>query len=374
MQHIAAASDSAAASISDSVASESSSSDPSAPASEFGYLAASFADIILGTDPRSLRLNAAYRAARIKARRMLTVGLIAILVGIVAVGYPFVLRMRSDAESHAVVSQSEQTVAGWPYPRAEEELKAAHDYNARLAASNNRVLGEAVDPFSSAPGVTSTSTAGATASGKDAEYQGLINTGDGVMGTVRIPKISVALPIYHGTSDSALAAGSGHLYGTSLPVGGPSTHAVLTGHRGLVQAMMFTRLDELGVGDTFYIDVLGQELGYRVDRVTVIEPNDLSQFAIKPGEDRVTLMTCTPYGVNTHRLLVSGVRAAIPAAIPSAGDAAKDWRSIAMWAAVAATAAGVVAVLVIRRRNRRLRMLHWRGLTHAANGGELPRG
>ena len=160
---------------------------------------------------------------------------------------------------------------------------------------------------------------------------------------IRIPEISVDLPIYHGTSESALASGAGHLYGSSLPVGGESTHAVITGHRGLVEAMMFTRLDEMKVGDYFYIDVMGETLGYRVDRIEVIEPDDTSRLKIVPGEDRVTLMTCTPYGVNTHRLLVSGVRAAIPGEIPPLDEAPKDPRV----AAALATAGVLLPLLLI---------------------------
>ena len=123
------------------------------------------------------------------------------------------------------------------------------------------------------------------------------------MGSVDIPRIGVDLPIYHGTSESTLELGAGHLYGSSLPVGGKGTHAVITGHRGLIKALMFTRLDELKKGDSFYVKVMGETLGYKVDRVSVIEPSDVSKLKIVEDEDRVTLMTCTPYGVNTHRLL-----------------------------------------------------------------------
>ena len=174
------------------------------------------------------------------------------------------------------------------------------------------------------------------------------------MGAIRIPKISVRLPIYHGTSQSALASGAGHLYGSSLPVGGRSAHAVITGHRGLVEAMMFTRLDEMCVGDYFYIEVMGRTLGYKVDRISVIEPNDTSKLKIVPGEDRVTLMTCTPYGVNTHRLLVSAVRAPIPGVVPAEHDAAKDARTIAITAAVATLLFGLLLVW-LRRRPRHIR-------------------
>ena len=169
------------------------------------------------------------------------------------------------------------------------------------------------------------------------------------MGTIRIPKISVRLPIYHGTSESALASGAGHLYGSSLPVGGKSTHAVLTGHRGLVEAAMFTRLDEMRVGDYFYIEVMGRTLGYQVNRITVIEPNDTSQLKIVPGEDRVTLMTCTPYGVNTHRLLVSATRSAIPDEIPAENDAVKDARAIGAITGIATLVVGALLVWLRRK-------------------------
>ena len=227
------------------------------------------------------------------------------------------------------------------------------------------MIGEAEDPLAelynnnqsdSSDGSGSSSTgAGATgdgnkdsASSKDAEYQRLLDTGDGVMGSIRIPKISVDLPIYHGTSEQTLASGAGHLYGSSLPVGGKDTHAVITGHRGLVEASMFTRLDEMRVGDYFYIDVMGHTLGYMVDRITEIEPNDTSQLKITSGEDRVTLMTCTPYGVNTHRLLVSALRSAIPEEIPAEDDAAKDVRVIAGVVLAATLLVGLLLVWLLR--------------------------
>ena len=127
---------------------------------------------------------------------------------------------------------------------------------------------------------------GDSASAKDKEYQSLLDSGDGVMGAIRIPKISVNLPVYHGTSELTLASGAGHLYGSSLPVGGKNTHSVITGHRGLVEAAMFTRLDEMRVGDYFYLDVMGRTLGYKVDRITEINPDDTSKLKIVPGEDR----------------------------------------------------------------------------------------
>ena len=132
--------------------------------------------------------------------------------------------------------------------------------------------------------------------------------GTGVMGYLEIPKISLRLPIYHGTGDAALQKGIGHLAGTSLPVGGSGTHCVLSGHRGLPSALLFTDLDQLETGDTFTLDVLDQRLSYQVDQILVVEPEDVSALAPEDGKDYVTLVTCTPYGVNTPRLLVRGSR------------------------------------------------------------------
>lgn len=132
--------------------------------------------------------------------------------------------------------------------------------------------------------------------------------GTGVMGYLEIPKISLRLPIYHGTGDAALQKGIGHLAGTSLPVGGSGAHCVLSGHRGLPSALLFTDLDQLETGDTFTLYALDQRLSYQVDQILVVEPEDVSALAPEDGKDYVTLVTCTPYGVNTHRLLVRGSR------------------------------------------------------------------
>jgi sortase A len=131
---------------------------------------------------------------------------------------------------------------------------------------------------------------------------------DEVMGYIEIPSIRCTLPIYHGTSDSALQAGVGHIPGTSLPIGGPSTHCVLSGHRGLPSAKLFTNLDKLVEGDLFMIQVLDTTLTYEVDQILIVEPEQMGALAIEEGQDYCTLVTCTPYGVNTHRLLVRGHR------------------------------------------------------------------
>lgn len=132
--------------------------------------------------------------------------------------------------------------------------------------------------------------------------------GSGIMGYIKIPCISVDLPIYHGTSAEVLEHGIGHLAASSFPVGGKSTHAVLTGHTGLNSAKLFTDLTEMKEGDLFFVHVLGQKLAYKVDQIAVVKPEDTRKLRIIDGEDHVTLLTCTPYGVNDHRLLVRGVR------------------------------------------------------------------
>lgn len=148
----------------------------------------------------------------------------------------------------------------------------------------------------------------------DAYWSLLDLDGSGIMGYIEIPKISVRLALYHGTGEAALQHGVGHLAGTSLPVGGAGTHAALSGHRGLPSALLFTDLDKLETGDRFYLTVLGETLVYEVDQILTVTPDAVSSIHAEPDGDYVTLITCTPYGVNTHRLLVRGSRTTEPAA------------------------------------------------------------
>ena len=150
---------------------------------------------------------------------------------------------------------------------------------------------------------------------EEKEYDSLLNIGgDGIMGYVTIPKIHVQLPVYHGTDEAVLEIAIGHVTGSSLPVGGPNTHCVISGHRGLPSARLFTDIDQLQEGDTFTLNVLDQTLTYEVDQIRTVLPDELDDLAIQEGQDYFTLVTCTPYGVNTHRLLVRGHR------IPNAAD------------------------------------------------------
>ena len=256
----------------------------------------------------SSRIAAARTSRRERHQRgVRAITLLLVLSGLVVMVLPFALQWhnayRLERSSRAAASR----VAAWPDWKVKDNLAGAETYNQDLAESGQPVIGEGVNPFLSQEQLDQAEQHLSSAN-SDQTYWSLLDSGDGIMATIRIPKISVTLPIYHGTADETLNSGIGHLYGTSLPVGGDSTHAVITGHRGLVSAMMFTRLDEMRKGDRFHIDVLNETLDYQVDEISIIEPNDVSKLLIRPGEDRVTLMTCTPYGINTQRLLVSGVR------------------------------------------------------------------
>ena len=139
------------------------------------------------------------------------------------------------------------------------------------------------------------------------DYNSILNIGGtGMMGYITVPKISQELPVYHGTSDGVLSVAVGHLQGTSLPIGGENTHCVVSAHRGLPTAVLFTHLDRMEVGDTFHFTILDRTITYEVDQIRIVEPDDTSLIQIKDGKDYCTLLTCTPYGINTQRLLVRG--------------------------------------------------------------------
>ncbi len=312
------------------------------------------------------RVLMARRAVVLRQLTVMRVVVAVLLMAAVAsASYPSVMQWMTDRRTSGVSAAARAQVAGWPYPQAKEQFAKAREYNARLAAQGQPVLGEVSDPFDSSAGASSSSGSNDSRSAHDEEYQSLLNVRpNGVMGSIVIPKVSIDLPIYHGTSTQALEEGSGHVYGTSLPVGGENTHAVLTGHRGMVEALMFTRLDELKVGDSFYLDVMDQTLGYRIDWISVIDPSDTRLLRIQPGEDRVTLMTCTPYGINTHRLLVSGVRSKVPQEIPAEQDAGPDAVRLALRVGFGLLMAGVLALVPVWWRRR-----GWRPMRHRAAEG-----
>ena len=221
------------------------------------------------------------------------VTLLLVLVGLVGVGmiaYPTISDWwNSFHQSRAVASYAE-AVANLDREDYDRIIEQAVDYNARLAES----------------GVLWTMNPE-----QQEEYDSLLNIGgNGIMGYIDIPKIHITLPIYHGTDEAVLQIAIGHLAGTSLPVGGASTHCVVSGHRGLPSARLFTDIDKLVEGDTFTMTVLNRTVTYEVDQIRIVEPTDLSNLQIEEGKDYCTLVTCTPYGINTHRLLVRGHRVA----------------------------------------------------------------
>lgn len=183
-------------------------------------------------------------------------------------------------------------------------------------------------------------------------YTSVLNMGDdGIMGYIEIPKISVNLPIYHGTSDEVLADGVGHIEGTSLPIGGNFRHSVLCAHRGLPSAELFSRLDEIEKGDLFYIHVLDEILAYRVDAIDIVLPEEITPFLYaKEGNDWITLMTCTPIGQNTHRILVRGTRTEY---IPEKKEEIKDTNSKApLYISLAVTILLIFCILILRTIKR----------------------
>lgn len=182
------------------------------------------------------------------------------------------------------------------------------------------------------------------------DYESLLNiAGNGTMGYVEIPKISVNLPIYHGTGNDSLERGVGHLLGSSLPVGGESTHAILTGHSGMATQKMFTDLEQLSVGDVFYLHILDETLAYQVDSIKTVLPYDTSLLGIVSGKDYCTLVTCTPYGVNTHRLLVRGTRIPYEKAEVIVEETAQEEQPRSSWEEkyLLGLFLGVLAVLIL---------------------------
>lgn len=218
--------------------------------------------------------------------------MIGLIIAFSVLLYPTVSNYLYEKNGARVISSYDENAVQLSESEKQAMLEAARQYNQELLGNI-----ELLDPFSPIKKEV------------DARYQSLLNTNEaGMMGYIRIPEIDVELPIYHGTEEKVLQSGVGHFEGTSLPVGGESTHTVLTGHRGLPSKMLFTDMDELAEGDIFYIKILGETLAYQIDQILTVEPENTKALTIVPGKDYATLVTCTPYAVNTHRLLVRGIR------------------------------------------------------------------
>ena len=260
------------------------------------------------------------------------------LGGAAMVLYPVVSSWYMDRHQGQVVADYDEEAARLSQEQIEAELEKARRYNESLLG--NVVL---TDPFDAE-----------ALEEQNTEYEDLLDIGgDGVMGSVEIPGQDIYLPIYHGTSAEALEKGAGHLKNSSLPVGGKGTHAVISGHTALPTAEMFNDLSEVEEGDVFYIHVLGQILAYEVDQIKIVLPEDISDLLIHREEDYVTLVTCTPYGINSHRLLVRGTRVPYEeaqAVTPSRGEPEDPMRTA--YLAAAAAAALLAAGLWYYRKKR----------------------
>ena len=220
----------------------------------------------------------------------LTLGFAALMIlsGIGVASYPVISNMVAQRHASTAIQNYDETVQSMDTEKLDAAKEAARRYNEQLGSALDRdAAGEAED--------TGTS------------YVDLIDVGES-LGYITIPKIDVNLPIYEGTSDDVLLKGVGHLEGSSYPLGGESTHSVLTGHRGLAEAVLFTDLDKLQEGDKFYLHIMDEVLAYQVDQVKVVLPEETDDLTIVQGQDYCTLVTCTPYAINTHRMLVRGIR------------------------------------------------------------------
>ena len=260
-----------------------------------------------------------------------------LVVGLSLMLYPSFSNWWNEAHQSRAIAAYSQEVSKLDENRYDELWQQAWEYNRSLVGRENVYLLD---------------------DSQKAEYERLLDvSGMGIMGYIEIPSLKVSLPIYHGTEESVLQVAVGHLEWTSLPVGGESTHCVLSGHRGLPSAKLFTDLDRLVVGDRFRLGVLDQVLTYEVDQILIVEPQDTEALLIEEGKDLCTLVTCTPYSINTHRLLVRGHR------VETEKDAknvrvTSDAIQIEPYLVAPAVAAPILLVLLLgllipRRRNKR---------------------
>ena len=215
--------------------------------------------------------------------------ILVILLGAGAAAYPLIASINNERTQSLVQTEYEEKLQQLDTSEIDEALKKAHEYNKTISTvqiEDIEKIKESLPP-----------------------YEDLLNlANNGIMGYIEIPAINIDLPIYHGTTGAAMEKGAGHMEGTSLPVGGVGTHAVISAHSGMSSAKLFTDLDKLEPGDVFFVTVCNQKLAYEVDNIAVVEPTDIDLIRVDTQQDYVTLLTCTPYGVNTHRLLVRGHR------------------------------------------------------------------
>ncbi len=262
-----------------------------------------------------------------------------LLLGVALVLYPTVADKINDAVNNQAIGEYQKQLLTLDDSKYEKMLKAAQDYNARLFRS---------DPY-----------IGALTDEERKEYESLLNLyGTGMMGYIEIPKSKIYLAIYHGADEAVLQTGAGHLESSSLPVPGESVHTVLSGHSGLPSARLFTDLDQLELGDTFTIHVLRETLTYRVERMERMALDELKDLRIEQGQELCTLMTCTPYGVNTHRLVITGRRIETPTTekaekTPIVQAVTSKWNRWFVFLPVILFAGIVIAVILLRKHRKK---------------------
>jgi sortase A len=274
--------------------------------------------------------------------KILTIVIVCVLLlaGICVLGYPWFSNWYATKGDARIIQDYDETVGGMSEAEIHAELDKAARYNTRLdgAAPVDPFSGDSVFPFD--------------------DYKDILNMeGNGVMAYLRIPKIAANLPVYHGVTPDILEHGIGHIPTTALPVGGEGTHCVLAGHRGLPGYELFTNLDKLETGDTFSIMALDKLLTYTVDDIAVVLPDETNIFTPVPGKDYVTLSTCTPLGINSHRLLVRGIRSANPLPedeAPAAEAGLSDWeRQTLIAGSLTAAAMGCVILMIVLAKRRK---------------------
>lgn len=261
------------------------------------------------------------------------------IVGISGLLYPYISDAWNRHLNRGTIGNYDSIVEQTNEENRNAIWEAAQEYN------RNHPINTLYDAFSDAGKAEDSS-----------EYDHVLNVnGEGMMGYLEIPGIDTTLSIYHGIRSDVLRQYVGHLPGTSLPVGGKGTHAVLSAHRGLPSAKLFTDLDKLKKGDQFYIYVLNHALAYEVDQIKIVTPENVEDMAIDPEQDYVTLVTCTPYGVNTHRLLVRGHRIDFPEEVKKADPLKVDGRrrNDRLWIAAAAAGVILVVLFIVRRRRKK---------------------
>ena len=273
-------------------------------------------------------------------QKLWTISIVLLFIGGLSLAmYPLVSEWINSNVQKQLIEAYENNVTESQSPDLSDEWENAQQYNKTLA-SGSVVLSEPFDDTKFVP--------------SEENYKTLLNLdGSGVMGFIEIPQISVSHAIYHTVEDEILRTAAGHLPGTSLPVGGKGTHSVISSHRGVASAKLFTDLDKIEMGDVFYIHVLDEVLAYKVDEINVVEPEDVSKLAIDKEKDYVTLVTCTPYSVNTHRLLVRGVRTEyIPLEdgeeVVSRG-LPYGWQS---WGIFLPAVAGLIVLLILTKKDK----------------------